>query len=328
VRIALDAMGGDLGPAVTVDGAILALERTEHEIVLVGDQSVLRSLLAAQGVRNRRIHVAHASQVVGMHERAKDSLRKSDSSIAAAMRLVKAGEADAVVSAGHTGAAVAAAIMTWRSLPGIHRPAIAWTIPARETPSVLLDVGATVNCKPIHLYQFAVMGSAFVERVLGVENPRVGLLNIGEEATKGNEVTFQAAHLLEKSHLNFQGNAEGRDVVAGHFNVLVCDGFVGNIILKFAEALAEWLIASLKGEVTKSALATLGALAMKPVFRNFRKRIDYAEYGGAPLLGLNGVCIICHGSSNAKAISNAIRVAGETARQELNKHICAKLHVK
>jgi glycerol-3-phosphate acyltransferase PlsX len=308
-----------------VEGAALALELTEHEIALVGDQEILKALLANQGVRSRRLHIVHASQVVDMRERTKDTVRKSDSSIAVAMRLVKAGEADAVVSAGHTGAAVAAAIMSWRALPGIHRPAIAWTIPARETPSVLLDVGATVNCKPIHLYQFAVMGSAFVERVLGVENPSVGLLNIGEEATKGNDVTFQAAHLLQKSHLNFQGNAEGRDVVEGHFNVMVCDGFVGNIILKFAEALAEWLIASIKGEVAKNALATLGALAMKPVFRNFKKRIDYAEYGGAPLLGLNGVCIICHGSSNAKAIANAIRVAGETARLELNKHICAKL---
>jgi len=319
-------MGGDIGPEVTVDGAVLALERTEDEIVLVGDQGVLKALLAARGARSRRLHVVHASQVVSMHERAKDSLRKSDSSVSVAMRLVKAGEADAVVSAGHTGAAVASAIMTWRSLPGIHRPAIAWAIPAREIPSVLLDVGATVNCKPIHLYQFAVMGSAFVEHVMGVERPRVGILNIGEEDTKGNEVTFQAAHLLEKSHLNFGGNAEGRDLVTGNFNVMVCDGFVGNIILKFAEALAEWLITSLKGEVKKNVLATLGSLAMKPVFRQFKKRIDYAEYGGAPLLGLNGVCIICHGSSNAKAIANAIRVAGETVRQELNKHIIEKLH--
>jgi len=318
-------MGGDFGPEVAVDGAILALGRTEDEIVLVGQQEVLKSLLAGRGVRHRRLHIVHASEVVGMHERAKDSLRKGDSSITVAMQLVKAGEADAVVSAGHTGAAVAAAIMNWRALPGIHRPAIAWTIPAREIPSVLLDVGATVNCKPIHLYHFAVMGSAFVERVLGVQHPTVGLLNIGEEESKGNEVTFQAAQLLEKSHLHFTGNAEGRDVVSGQFNVMVCDGFVGNIILKFAEALAEWLMTSLKGELTKNVLATLGALAMKPAFRSLKRRIDYAEYGGAPLLGLNGVCIICHGSSNAKAIANAIRVAGETVRQELNKHICAKL---
>ena len=325
MRIALDAMGGDRGPEVTVDGAIAALDSTDHEILLVGHQDVLKPLLANHGVRSRRIQVVHATQVVSMHERAKESLRKSDSSIAVTMRLAKTGEADAVVSAGHTGAAVAAAIMSWRSLPGIHRPAIAWTIPAVETPSVLLDVGATVNCKPIHLHQFALMGAAFVQHVRGVEHPSVGLLNIGEEETKGNEVTLQAAQLLEKSHLNFRGNAEGRDLVRGTFNVIVCDGFVGNIILKFAEALAEWLITSLKGEVNKNILATLGALAMKPVFRSFKKRIDYAEYGGAPLLGLNGVCIICHGSSNAKAISSAIRVAGETARHELNKHICAKL---
>jgi len=319
-------MGGDHGPEVMVDGAIMALDHTDHEILLVGHQDVLKPLLASRGIRNRRLQIVHASQTVSMHELAKDSLRKSDSSIATAMRLAKANEADAVVSAGHTGAAVAAAIMTWRPLPGIHRPAIAWTIPALETPSVLLDVGATVNCKPIHLYQFAVMGSAFVEHVLGVDSPSVGILTIGKEETKGNEVTLQAALLLEASHLNFRGNAEGRDIIRGTFNVIVCDGFVGNIILKFAEGLAEWLVSSFRGEVKKNALATLGGLAMKPVIRRFKKRIDYAEYGGAPLLGLNGVCIICHGSSSAKAIASAIRVAGETARHEVNKHICAKLH--
>jgi len=318
-------MGGDLGPEVAVEGVITALDRTDHEIILVGNQEVLKRILANRGVRNRRLHIVHASQVVDMHERAKESLRTTDSSIIVAMRLVQAGQADAVVSAGHTGAAVAAAIMNWRPLPGIHRPAIAWTIPARESPSVLLDVGATVNCKANHLYEFAFMGAAFVQHVLRVERPIVGLLNIGEEATKGNDVTFQAARLLEKSKLDFRGNAEGRDLVSGPFNVMVCDGFVGNIILKFAEALAEWLVTALKGEVTKSALAALGALAMKPVFRNFKKRIDYEEYGGAPLLGLNGVCIICHGSSSSKAFANAIRVAGETVRLELNKQIIAHL---
>jgi glycerol-3-phosphate acyltransferase PlsX len=165
------------------------------------------------------------------------------------------------------------------------------------------------------------MGSALAEHVMGIHNPRVGILSIGEEATKGNDVTHKAAELLSKSVLNFAGNAEGRDLVGQDFDVLVCDGFVGNIVLKFAESLAEWLINSLKGEVSKSALAMLGALAMKPVFKSFKKRIDYSEYGGAPLLGLNGVCIICHGSSNSKAIANAVRVAGETVRQELNKHI-------
>lgn len=325
MRIALDAMGGDRGPTVPVEGAIKALDRTEHEIILVGDGAALEPLLAARDVHDRRLKIVHASQVVDMHERPKDSLKKTDSSIQVAMCLVKSGQADAVVSAGHTGAAVASAIMTWRSLPGIHRPAIAWRIPAREIPTVLLDVGATVDCKPIHLYQFAVMGAAFVEHVMGVQNPTVGILNIGEEASKGNEVTYEAAELLKKSRLSFQGNAEGRDILSGEFNVVVCDGFIGNIILKFAEALAQWLMASLKGEVNKSTLATLGALAMRPALQSFKKRIDYAEYGGAPLLGLNGVCIICHGSSNSKAIANAIRVAGEMARQELNKHILAKL---
>ncbi|MCX8036540.1 MAG: phosphate acyltransferase PlsX [Candidatus Sumerlaeia bacterium] len=326
MRIALDAMGSDRGPDIMVEGALAALDRTDHDILLVGDRHILEPMLSRRNVRNRRIRVVHATQVVGMHERAKESLKKTDSSIAVAMQLVKAGEADCVVSAGHTGATVAAAIMTWRALPGIRRPAIAWAIPARETPSVLLDVGATVNCKPIHLYQFAVMGAAFAEHVMKTERPCIGLLNIGEEATKGNDVTLETAQMLRRSRLNFGGNAEGRDLVGGQFNVMVCDGFVGNIILKFAEALAEWIITAIKGEVSKNVLAALGALAMKPVLRNFRRRIDYAEYGGAPLLGLNGVCIICHGKSNAKAITNAIRVAGESARLEVNKHILEKLH--
>jgi glycerol-3-phosphate acyltransferase PlsX len=241
------------------------------------------------------------------------------------MKLVKTGEADAVVSPGHTGAAVASAIMTWRLLPGIRRPAIAWAIPAKDTPSILLDVGATVNCTPLHLYQFGIMGAALAEHVMGVRKPRVGLLNIGEEASKGNEVTHKAAEMLADSPLNFQGNAEGRDLVGHNFDVVVCDGFVGNIVLKFAEAMAEWVLMSIRGEVRKSALATLGALAMKPVFKGFKKRIDYAEYGGAPLVGLNGVCIICHGSSNAKAIANGLRVAAESVRHELNQHIVEML---
>lgn len=218
--------------------------------------------------------------------------------------------------------------MTWRPLKGIKRPAIAWAIPAKETPSILLDVGATVDCQPVHLYQFAVMGAAFAEHVMRVQNPRVGLLNIGEEATKGNEVTLKAAELLNDSPLNFCGNAEGNDLVGNDFDVLVCDGFVGNIVLKFAEALAEWLLKSIKGEVSKSALAILGALAMKPVLQSFKRRIDYAEYGGAPLLGLNGVCIICHGSSNDKAIANAVGAAVDTVRHEVNAHIQAKLGEK
>jgi len=328
MRIALDAMGGDYAPEATVDGAILALQRANIEIALVGERAILENLLAKRGVRDPRLKVVHAPQVVRMDERAVDAARKSDSSIAVAMKLVKEGEAEAVVSGGHTGAAVASAILTWRPLPGIRRPAIAWTIPTGEKPSILLDVGATVDCKPIHLYHFAVMGAAFAEHVLGVENPRIGLINIGEEASKGNHVTLKAAEMLAASDLNFAGNAEGRDLVGDDFDVLVCDGFVGNVILKFAEGLAEWLLKSIRGEVNKSVLASLGALAMKPVFKSFKKRVDYTEYGGAPLLGLNGVCIICHGSSNAKAIANGIRVATETVSHEVNAHICEKIREK
>ena len=310
-------MGGDHGPSVTVEGAVLALERTSCDVVLVGDRAVLDPLLMQYGPRSRRLTIAHASQVAGMHEKAAETLKKTDSSISVAMKLVKSGEADAVVSAGHTGAAVASAIMTWRMIPGVRRPAIAWTIPAREKPAILLDVGATVNCKPIHLYQFASMGSAFSEHIMEIARPRVGLLTIGEESSKGNDETLRAGQMLAESGLHFAGNAEGRDLVGNTFDVMVCDGFVGNIVLKFAEAMAQWLMAQIKGEVTKSALATLGALAMKPALQNFRRRIDYSEYGGAPLLGPNGVCIICHGSSNAKAIANAVRVAGEMVKHEL-----------
>jgi glycerol-3-phosphate acyltransferase PlsX len=318
-------MGGDSGPEPLVEGAILALERTDATIILVGDREIINPLLHEQKADSRRLELVHASQVVDMHEKPTDSLKKSDSSIAVASQLVKDGEAEAVVSAGHTGAAVASAIMKWRLLPGIRRPAIAWTIPAREKPAILLDVGATVNCKPIHLYQFAVMGAAFSEHVIGIENPRVGLLNIGEEAVKGNEVTHEAAQLLRDSNLNFAGNAEGRDLVGSDFDVVACDGFVGNIVLKFAESLAVWLFNEIRGEVRQSLMAMLGAMAMKPSLRRFKKRIDYSEYGGAPLLGPNGTCIICHGSSNAKAIASALREAEETVSHKVNQHILETL---
>lgn len=318
-------MGGDRGPEVAVEGALLALERTEADVLIVGDQDVLKPLLNRPGYHSRRIEIAHASQVVGMHEKPAETVRKTDSSISVASQLVKKGEASAMVSAGHTGAVVAAAIMNWRLLKGIRRPAIAWANTAKEPPSILLDVGATVNCNAVHLYQFAVMGAAFAEHVIGVKRPRVGLVNIGEESVKGNEVTLAAAELLEKSNLNFRGNAEGRDLLGDNFDVLACDGFVGNIVLKFGEALAQWILHQIKGEVSKSLLATLGALAMKPVLQNFKKRIDYSEYGGAPLLGPNGTCIICHGSSNGKAIASAIRVAQEMVLHEVNAHITETL---
>jgi glycerol-3-phosphate acyltransferase PlsX len=317
-------MGGDLGPPVTVEGAVLALERTRDEIVLVGDRNIIEPLLAKHP-KSDRISVVHASQVVGMHERPADTLKKTDSSIALSMCLVKRGEADAVVSAGHTGAAVASAIMKWRLVPGIRRPGIAWMIPTREKPPVIVDVGATVDCKPVHLYQFGVMGACLSEHVIGIKNPRVGLLTIGEESSKGNETTLKASQMLADSHLNFVGNAEGRDLVSNNFDVFVCDGFVGNIVLKFAEAMALWLMTSIMSEVEKSTMAKLGALAMKPAFRRFKRKLDYSEYGGAPLLGPDGICIICHGKSNAKAIANAIRVAGENVRHELNARIIETL---
>lgn len=323
MKIAVDAMGGDFAPKEIVAGAILAAKRYDCEIVLVGDQTQIQKELDKNYPEWRKstISIHHASDVVGMGEHPGVAVRrKKDSSIVVATRLVKEGKCDAVLSAGNTGAAAASALFILGRIKGIDRPSIATPIPTgKGSVTLLLDSGANVDCKPKHLCQSALMGSIYAKCMLGLENPAVGLLNIGEEATKGNEQA-QATYPMLKSMktINFKGNAEGRDVPTGQFDVVVCDGFVGNVVLKFAEGLAKTLVSLSKEAINKGGiLAKLGALMLMPALKKLGKDIDVSEYGGAPLLGVNGCCIISHGSSNAKAICSAIRQASEFVQKDV-----------
>ncbi|MGI8907999.1 MAG: phosphate acyltransferase PlsX [Candidatus Sumerlaeaceae bacterium] len=322
VTIALDAMGVETGPEEALIGAFAAVEAMPHvTVICTGNRETLDSLVEKHGLYNRRLQVEHASQVVGMHEKPHDSVKKTDSSVAVAARLVHEKRAGGMISAGNTGATMATCMVAWRRLPGISRPAIAAVLPHSLRPCLLLDIGANVDCKPRNLLHFAVMGSVYSRFVLHRRNPRVGLLSNGEEATKGNEMVRESHELLRASTLNFRGNAEGRDLMSGTFDVVVCDGFVGNALLKFGEGLSEFIMTNLKEEVQRNVVSQLGALAMLPALKKFKKQVDHTEYGGAPLLGLNGICVICHGSSRAKAIMNAIRVASELVAMRVNEHI-------
>ncbi|HEY9856003.1 MAG TPA: phosphate acyltransferase PlsX [Stenomitos sp.] len=314
VRIALDAMGGDYAPAEIVKGAVIALKADPAlSLTLVGDEARIRAELAHHDVPSSRLSVVHASEVVEMDEAATAIRKKKDASIVVAMDQVKAGLCQGVVAAGSTGAAMAAALLRLGRIPGIERPAIAVVLPTLKGPAILLDVGANVDCKPQYLQQFAIMGSAYAQAVLKIDRPRVGLVNIGEEPGKGDELTLEAYKLLsETKAIHFSGNVEGRDLARGNADVAVADGFVGNVMLKFAEGLGELFTGLLKDEIMKSGLiGALGALLLRSTFRRFKRRLDYAEYGGALLLGVNGVCVISHGSSKAHAIVNAIRVSKE-----------------
>lgn len=323
MKIAVDAMGGDFAPKEIVGGAILAVKRYDCEIVLVGDQAQIQQELDRNYPqwRNSKISIHHASDVVGMDEHPGVAVRrKKDSSIVVATRLVKEGECEAVVSAGNTGAAAASALFILGRVKGIDRPTIATPIPTgKGKPTLLLDSGANVDCKPKHLCQSALMGSIYARCMLGKEQPTIGLLNIGEEATKGNEQA-QATYPMLKTMktINFKGNAEGRDITTGQFDVVVCDGFVGNIVLKFAEGLAMTLMNLAKDAIKNGGiLAKLGACLLMPALKKLKKDIDVSEYGGAPLLGVNGCCIISHGSSNAKCICSAIGQACEFVKNDV-----------
>ncbi len=321
MSVAVDAMGGDSGPAPLVEGAVAAAHEWGIDITLVGRGPDLRHELERCGGQNLSIQVHEASQVVEMKESPSDALRwKKDSSVRIAFELVRADKADAVVSAGNSGATLATAMFTLGRIKGV-RPAIATMMPTLKDPVVMIDVGANVDCKPRHLLQFGVMGSVFIEALLDKPGPKVGLLSIGEEDTKGNLQVKRAYDLLETSNLNFVGNVEGREVFKGDVDVIVCDGFVGNICLKLSEGLAESILTMLKAELGGSFMARMGYIMAKSAFRRFRKRVDYAEYGGAPLLGINGVGIICHGRSSPKAVKNAIRVAHEMAKLDLASRI-------
>jgi glycerol-3-phosphate acyltransferase PlsX len=322
VTVALDAMGTDHGPEELLNGAYAAVQEFGNiTVACTGPEDKLRAICSRHHWTHDRLTFTNATQAVSMDEAAKDSLKKKDSSVAVAARLVREGVAAGMVSAGNTGAAMATAMFQWRTLPGISRPAIATMIPHPKNPCILLDVGANVDCKPRHLLHFAIMGSVYAHYVYRRRSPRIGLLSIGEEEGKGNELVFETQKLLKTSSLNYGGNAEGRDLFMGKFDVIVCDGFVGNVVLKFGEALAEFILSNLKQELSKNIVSQLGALAMMPAFRSFKRSVDYAEYGGAPLLGLQGNCVITHGSSKSKAIKNAIRVASELAGAKVNEHI-------
>ena len=317
MRIILDAMGGDHGPRPCVEGAVMAVQKFNIEVTIVGKERHIRRLLSAKGIDDPRIRVVHAGDVVQMTDTPRDSLRKKDSSLAIAVALAKSGEGSAVVSPANTGAFLAHAQMSWRTLPGIKKPAIATLLPTMQDHVVIVDSGAVVDCKPGQLVNFGIMGSTYAREILGRSNPRVGLLSIGEEETKGNEVTVEAHKLLRSSGVNFLGNAEGRDIFTGDFDVIVCDGFVGNIVLKTSEGLAKTITELLKREAKKSVPTLIGGALMYPAVKALKRRTDYDEYGGAPLLGVNGIAIICHGSSNQKAIMNAIRVAAESSQRNL-----------
>jgi phosphate acyltransferase len=331
VKIALDAMGGDLGPGLLIDGALLAAQRyPKIEIILLGPEALLQEELQRRsGAALSRLSIVHAPETVSMEESPVDAVRrKKNSSIMVGFDLVKQGQAAALVSAGNSGATMAAAIRQLGRLEGISRPGIAGLFPTLKEPVVLMDVGANVDCRPHHLVQFAVMASSFCRLLLNREQPRVGLLSIGSEPGKGNTLIKESYELLKKTPLHFIGNVEGRDVYTGDVDVVVCDGFVGNVSLKISEGLAEAAMQMLKAEIMKSFQAKLGYLLIRKAFDAFRKRVDYAEYGGAPLLGINGVGIICHGSSSSIAICSALREAARMVEKGVNASIVQTLQHK
>ena len=322
MKIALDAMGGDDAPAAIVEGAVEAARELGVEIILVGDEKEIKKELSRHSTDRLPLSIVHASQRVEMDESPSSVVRKKrDSSIWVATELVKKSEAVAVISAGNTGASMATALFILGPIPGVERPAIATPLPTLKGTSIMIDVGANVDCKPLHLFQFAIMGHIYAKEILGIAQPKVGLLSIGEEDTKGNELTKEVFKMLKASALHFIGNVEGRDVYAGEADVIVCDGFIGNVALKISEGLSDAMIQFLKREIMGSALGKLGYFLLKPSFGRFRKKVDYAEYGGAPLLGVDGISIICHGRSSGLAIKNAIRVAKESYNRGVNRHI-------
>jgi phosphate acyltransferase len=326
MRVAVDVMGGDNAPQVEVEGAVAAAREYGVPVTLVGDVERVKAELARYDCTGLDIDLYHASEVVGMHDSASDAVRKKkDSSIRVAFELVKDGKAEAVVSAGNSGATMAAGMFVLKRMKGIDRPAIAQLFPTVSGKTLVLDVGGNVDCKPIHLVQFAIMGEVYAKFVMGVSSPRVGLLSNGEEDTKGNELTRETSALLRDKPVNYIGYVEGRDIFNNSVDVVVCDGFVGNVVLKVSEGLAEAVGKMLKKEIKSSFLSQVGYLLCRKAFNNFKKTVDYAEYGGAPLLGINGVGMICHGGSNPKAIKNAIRFAHDYARKGVNSRMAEKL---
>ena len=311
MKIAVDAMGGDRAPRDVVRGAVLAAREYDLRIVLVGVEAQVREELASAGGSDDRIELVHAPDVVGMDDSPGVSLRrKKESSIRVGLNLVAEGKAAAFLSAGNTGAVMGGALLVLKKIRGVDRPALAATIPTPSGPIILIDAGANVGCKPATLVQFGCMGETYARKILGIRRPRVGLLSIGEEDSKGTDLTRETSVLFRKTGLSYVGNVEGRDFFADRADVFVCDGFVGNVVLKTMEGMAVALGHFLKEEILKSPLAKVGALLAGKAIRGVRDRLDYAEHGGAPLLGVRGGVVVCHGASDARAIKNAIRGAG------------------
>jgi phosphate acyltransferase len=332
MRIAIDAMGGDDGPGHIIDGALVAARHLQIGLLLAGDPDAIdRELARHPAARGLDVRIVATAEAIGMEEPAGAALRrKPRASIRLAAEAVRAGEADAVFSAGHTGASVIASLGAFGRIPGVDRPAIATIIPTRRKPAVLLDSGATVECRPQHLVQFALMGTAYARVALDCPVPRVGLLSVGEEESKGNDLTRDAHQLLKAAPIAFVGNVEGRHVFAGDADVIVCDGFTGNVTLKISEGLVETIETLLHEELSSTFGTRVGYLLSRQAFRRFRRRVDSAEYGGAPLVGLNGLCIIGHGRSSARAVRNAVAMAARFVSQglveKLAREIAAAVH--
>ena len=328
IVIAVDAMGGDQGPAVVVPGAVEAAAQAQVCVTLVGDETKIITELRKLSFDQNLVKVVHASEVAEMYDKPSEVLRrKKDASIQVASRLVRDGKAHGLVSAGNSGATVACGIFILGRIRGVDRPALASVIPTEKEPCVIVDVGANVDCRPHNLLQFGLMGSALSKGILGVENPRIGLLSIGEEEGKGNSLVKEAYELFKMAgNIGFIGNAEGRDLFTGDFDVVVCDGFVGNVVLKLSEGLGSSFAHLLKREMLDSSLvAKVGSFLTRGAFKRFSRLLDYAEYGGAPLLGLSHIALVCHGASNAKAITSAVKMAATYIRNATNQHIVTSI---
>jgi glycerol-3-phosphate acyltransferase PlsX len=326
MKIAVDAMGGDHAPREVIRGAVQAAQDLGLPVILVGREDVIRDELRSSGNGGGAVEVVHASEVVEMCEVPGVAIRKKkESSIRVGLNLVAEGKASSFISAGNSGAVMAGALYILRKVRGIDRPAITATIPTPTGPIVLIDAGANVDCKPAHLVQFGFMGDAYARKLLRIPHPRIGLLSIGEEETKGTDLTRETGPLFRRTGLNFIGNVEGRDFFVGKADVFVCDGFVGNVALKTMEGMASALGHFLKHEIEKSVFAKLGAVLAGGAIRSVKKRLDYAEYGGAPLLGVKGGVVICHGSSDTKAIRNGIRFAGSLRQCGVEEEIAASM---
>src|SRR5512139_1536669 len=326
MKIAVDAMGGDFGPQVNVEGAYLAAKNHGVKVVLVGDEDQVSKELSRYPTSKLPIYIHNAPHVVAMHDSPSAVLRKmKDTSIKVAIDLARDDQVNGVISAGNSGATMALAMFIFRKLEGVDRPAIATIHPTVKGSAILVDSGGNVDCKAFHLVQFAIMGDAYAKYILGEQEPRIGLLSNGEEEGKGNELTREVHEILSQTKLNYVGYVEGRDLNSGSVDVIVCDGFVGNVALKISEGLWETIHAILKWEAQDNLRAKVAYFLMGRVMRRLEKKVDYSELGGAPLVGVNGNCVICHGHSNAKAIKNAILVAQNLAKNKLNEHVIQEL---